>query len=85
MLTRLTPEELCDVTPSVLHDVLLDTDDVTESGSPDEKDKQGGVAGRSVHRERVCTLADSYMTQMSVKVSRVSIIVKPAYFPRAHQ
>ncbi|CAL1540532.1 unnamed protein product [Lymnaea stagnalis] len=52
MMAKLEPEELCAVSPSVLHDVVVDLDSETSSG---------------LQKERACKLVDTYMGQMTSK------------------
>lgn len=62
-LTKLDPPELCTVSPSILHDIVVNA-----------SDKDDETSTRSIS-ERVCKLVDTYLAQMAKEV-RLSIIIK---------
>ncbi|GFS13215.1 root phototropism protein 2 [Elysia marginata] len=62
MLTHLGPEDLCVISPTVLHDIVTDVDQAQQ------KQESGGVSSSAgLHGERACKLVDTYMEQMVAK------------------
>lgn len=62
MLTHLGPEELCVISPTVLHDIVTDADQAEPKQEQDSISKATGL-----HGERACKLVDTYMEQMVTK------------------
>ncbi|GFO34178.1 root phototropism protein 2 [Plakobranchus ocellatus] len=64
MLTHLGPDDLCVISPSVLHDIVTDSKQIRtgEGQTPDETSTSVGL-----HGERACKLVDTYMAQMVAK------------------
>lgn len=61
MLTHLGPEELCVISPSVLHDIVVDA-------SEEKSEISGKVTKPNIHSEKACKLVDTYLGQMAAKV-----------------